>query len=180
MNKIRDLQSQRFGRLMVICNIKRRSNAGTIIWLCRCDCGNLKEIRSGDLVWGNIKSCGCLRIERSKEARRNDKVGLNFKHGDAVSGNEAKVYRSWKGIKARCLNPNEPAYKNYGGRGIKMCESWKNSYLAFKFWAMSHGYKEGLTIDRINNDGNYEPDNCQWLTRSENAKKPRQKRNKHE
>lgn len=163
--KIRDLTNQRFGRLVVICKIKRRSNVGTVIWLCRCDCGNLKEVKSSDLVWGGTKSCGCLR----KEQRINLKP--TFKHGDAKAGKKTRLYRIWIGMKSRCLNPNDHSYKYYGEKGISVCKEWRNSYLVFKIWATANGYKEDLVIDRINYKEGYTPNNCQWITKSDNTRK---------
>lgn len=83
----------------------------------------------------------------------------------------SRLNNIWRGMKRRCSNPNYGQYKNYGGRGIKVCDEWNNEYIAFRDWALSHGYEENLTLDRIDNDGNYEPNNCQWITKSENSKK---------
>jgi len=94
-----------------------------------------------------------------------------YKHGEARSGKETRLYRVWDSMKQRCFNPRDKAYKWYGGRGIIICLEWKNNYSAFKFWAILNGYQEGLTIDRIDNDGNYEPNNCQFITKEENARK---------
>lgn len=91
----------------------------------------------------------------------------NFKHG--MKG--TRIYDTWLGMKARCNNPKSKDYKYYGGKGIAVCKEWRDDFIVFYNWAMSNGYKEGLTLDRINHDGNYEPANCQWITRSENAKK---------
>ena len=102
--------------------------------------------------------------------------GLNLKHGDAIRGKRVALYKVFAGIKQRCLNPNCKAYKYYGGKGITICDEWLKSYQAFKFWALLSGYKEGLTIDRINHKGNYEPANCQWITQSDNARKVNKER----
>ena len=156
---MKDLTGQKFGRLTVIEKTTKRSPHGEIIWKCRCKCGNITEVRGSNLLGGHTKSCGCLY----KETRE--------KHGDAKKGERARLYNIWIMIKDRCYNPNNRAYKWYGGRGIKVCEEWENNYPAFKTWALANGYKEGLTIDRIDNDGDYCPGNCQWITRAENAKK---------
>lgn len=110
----------------------------------------------------------------SKEHRRNlskSRIGhkWNVKHGEAKP--PTRLYKIWLGIKQRCYNSKNPDYCFYGGRGIKVCDEWKNSYIAFRDFALSHGYKDNLTIDRIDNDGNYEPDNCQFLTKSEQTQK---------
>lgn len=162
---MRNLRTQRFGRLVVICLTNKRK-WGNIVWLCRCDCGNLVEILSNSLLRGLTNSCGCLRIEKAKQ--------LNTTHGDKGKVG-IRLYRIWAGMKTRCLNSNRLAYKWYGKRGISVCEEWINNYQAFKFWALLNGYVDNLTIDRINNDGNYEPSNCHWITTSENSKKPKHK-----
>ena len=164
MDKI-NLLNKKFGRLLVIKDLNKTKNESAI-WLCKCDCGKLTEVRSRCLKFGKTKSCGCLL----KEAWR--KIGLShIKHGDKTAKNPARLYIIWISIKDRCFNLKEPAFKYYGGRGITICPEWKNNYLAFKKWALSSGYKNNLTIDRVDNNGNYEPTNCQWLTKRENAKK---------
>lgn len=164
MAKFKDLANQRFGRLIVLYSTGERAKNEQIVWLCRCDCGNLIKTRNFNLVYGHTQSCGCLQRERTSKA--------NFKHGDTKS----RPYAIWRRIRDRCSNPNDFNYKWYGGRGISVCEEWANSYIVFKTWAMANGYKDNLTIDRINNMGNYEPSNCQWITQSENSsKKPKHK-----
>ena len=162
-----DLTGKKFGRLMALEPTEKRKH-GCIIWICLCDCGNLIEVRSDELKFKHKKSCGCLRGER---ARKRGKESINYKHGDSIVKTRKKLYRIWQAIKTRCLNPNHITYYYYGNRNIKICNEWKNDYLAFKTWALSHGYIEGLTIDRINNNGNYEPNNCRWITKSENTRK---------
>lgn len=154
---IKNIKNQRFGRLIVIVATKKRTPSGGIIWLCRCDCGNLAEVRSTNLLSGNTMSCGCLQKE----------MHIGYRHGD----DRTRLYQIWGNVKTRCYNSNEQHYHRYGGRGITVCDEWKNDYVVFKKWALSNGYENNLTIDRINNDGNYEPNNCQWITRSENTKK---------
>ncbi|MCK4384678.1 MAG: hypothetical protein KAW52_00300 [candidate division Zixibacteria bacterium] len=152
-----DLRKKRFGRLIVLRDSKKRCK-GYVIWICVCDCGNIHEVISNNLISGRTKSCGCFK--------REEIIKRLWKHGE----NKTRLYGIWQAMKNRCFRKNNQNYKNYGGRGIKVCSSWHN-YMPFRNWAFSHGYQEELVIDRINDDGNYEPSNCQWLTKSENSKK---------
>lgn len=163
---MKKLTNQRFNRLIAICPTDKRSGAH-IIWLCRCDCGNLKEISGNSLLTGLTKSCGCLNREKV--------ITRQTTHGDASNERRLPLYDVWQAMCQRYSNPNNPCYKNYGGRGIIICNEWKN-YQSFKDWALQNGYQQGLTIDRIDNNGNYEPSNCQWITGSENSKKPKHKK----
>lgn len=144
----KDLTGKKFGNLLVI----EYKNNGK--WLCKCDCGNEKIIRGNNLKRGLTKSCGCY----NKETTSN-----RFKtHGLT----KTRLYRIWHHIKERCYNSNNNAYKNYGGRGIKMCNEWLSNFVNFYNWAISNGYNDDLTIDRINNNSNYEPKNCHWVNRT--------------
>lgn len=160
MTKINDLTEKRFGKLKVIKYYKSNKN-GRALWLCQCDCGNIKVVLGNSLLNKSTLSCGCYNKERSKE--------LHSKHNMSNS----KLYKVWQGMKTRCYNKKFMYYKNYGGRGIKMCNEWLNNFETFYIWAIKNGYKEGLTIDRINNDGNYEPINCRWTTRAEQNRNTR-------
>lgn len=155
----KDLIGQIFGKLTVLSQI-RKENSMHFYWNCRCECGNNIVVRSSHLRSGNTKSCGCIKKEYLKANK------LGEKHGAYLS----KLYAVWEAMRQRCKNPTAQAYKNYGGRGISVCNEW-NDFQKFEAWALSHGYKEGLSIDRIDNDGDYCPENCQWLTRAENASK---------
>jgi len=154
-----NLTGKRFGKLIAL------DYVGNYKWMCICDCGNRKKIRSDNLIMERIRSCGCLH----KECAR----ALQYKHGDY----KTKLYGIWAGMKSRCTHVKHKGFKYYGGRGIRVCDEWRGNYSTFKSWAILNGYQNGLTIDRIDNDGNYEPSNCQWLTRLENTIKGNLKRN---
>lgn len=157
MSRFIDLTNQKFGRLTVI---KRVDQKTPIRWLCQCECGNFKEVYATHLRSGNTRSCGCLAREIAVKMGHQRDIGKrSFKHGDFGT----KLYGIWAGMKRRCYNRNTKYYADYGGRGIKVCEEWKE-YINFKQWAVSAGYKEGLTIERINVDFDYSPDNCKWIS----------------
>ena len=153
-----DLTGQQFGRLTVISILERARHRKTIKWLCMCKCGKETAVHTEKLKNGHTQSCGCLHSDIT--AKRNYRHGLAHKH---------KLYSVWNGMKGRCSNHNDQRHHRYGGRGISVCEEWFNSFQAFFNWAMDNGHAEGLQIDRINNDGNYEPSNCRWATVKEQA-----------
>ena len=152
--KARDLTNMQFGRLTAI------EYAGGSKWLCKCSCGNEKLIKAILLVKGKTRSCGCLHKEIAKNTAK--KMGESRKkHGMS----NTRLYRIWQGIKER-TNPNckdSGAYKYYISKGIKVCEEWLN-FENFFLWAITHGYNDSLTIDRIDGDKDYEPSNCRWVT----------------
>lgn len=152
---IKDLSGQKFGKLNVLkfnnINCKNRH----AVWLCRCDCGSEILVESSRLTSGNTKSCGCLKAELNKSRA--------LKHGHY---NE-RLYKIWFDMKRRCYNNNRKAYKYYGAKGITVCKEWLNSYNNFHNWALSHGYNNNLTLERIDFNGNYCPENCKWIPQSE-------------
>jgi len=156
---IRDLTGQRFGRLKVL-KLEKKDKHYNLFWLCECDCGNKKVIRGSGLKANLTKSCGCLSVELSTK-RLNEATKT---HGFA---NKERLYEIWKNMKRRCYDKTNKRYENYGGKGVSVCEEWKNDYLVFRKWAFSKGYNENLTIDRIDVNGDYEPSNCKWSTLAE-------------
>ena len=149
-----DATGKRYGRLVVVARAgsNKKKNA---TWLCRCDCGNTVTVVGNKLRNGHTQSCGCLYVESRSSS--------HLKHGL----NDHPLYVIWKDIRQRCNNENQLAYKDYGGRGIDVCKEW-NDFQSFYDWANSNGYAPGLEIDRIDNNGNYCPQNCRWTTHKEN------------
>jgi hypothetical protein len=146
---------QRYGRLVV--DHLSYSDKWEHYWSCRCDCGNTKIIRGRHLRSDKTKSCGCLHHEYLVER--------NTIHGDTKS----RLNSIWRGMKSRCYNPKHESFKRYGGRGITVCDEWRGSFEAFRDWALVNGYTDHLTIERRENNGNYEPNNCEWATSKQQA-----------
>ena len=156
-----DLTGKKFGKLLVIKRVEN-DKYSNLNWECLCDCGNRKIIRGAHLRDGLTKSCGCYNYEQSTAFGK--KWGGNNKtHGMK----RTRLYYLWSNMKARCYNPKADSFKYYGGKGIKVCEEWKKNFVEFYKWSIENGYRDDLTIDRINNNKNYSPDNCKWATMKE-------------
>lgn len=162
--KLRDLTGQRFGRLTVV---ERGENTKTrlVQWLCVCDCGSRKAIRSHNLCGGSTRSCGCLETE-------NQKYG-SIVHGQAGK-NKTPEYRAWGAARNRCFNPTNPKYADYGGRGISVCTRWGGDQ-GFQNFLLDMGQRPaGTSLDRFpNNNGNYEPCNCRWASPTDQRRNQR-------
>lgn len=159
MGRFVDLTGNRYGRLTVISRAeskKRKTGGSRTMWNCQCDCGNIVVVDGDHLKSGHSKSCGCI----------------TKKHG--MFG--TRIYKIWDSMYQRCYNSNHAAYKDYGGRGITVCDEWLHNFQAFYEWSMSNGYADNLTIDRINVNGNYEPSNCRWATDIEQHNNTRKNR----
>lgn len=157
--KLVDITDQKFGRLTVIGRAETKNKH--TMWRCVCDCGNEIIAEAYNLKCGHTGSCGCVQIERTAEANRT--------HGMR----KTRLYRIWTDMKNRCYQQSYHGFKHYGGRGITVCKEWKNSFEAFRDWALSNGYADNLTIDRIDVNGNYRPDNCKWATMADQNKNKR-------
>ena len=156
MGRFIDMTGQEYGELKII---SRAENLGGMTaWLCECSCGKRKIIRGSDIRYGRARSCGHLISESTKERLTT--------HG----GKHTRLYNIWCGMKRRCNNANDERYPVYGGRGINVCDEWSEDFSAFREWALHNGYNDTLTIDRIDANRGYEPDNCRWTSQLEQVR----------
>jgi hypothetical protein len=160
MSRLIDFTGKRFGKLVAIKQVGK-NKSGYQLWLCKCDCGGESVVNYHNLKNNHTQSCGCLRRERTIEA--------NTIHGLR----KTRLYRIWHHMRERCYYPKEKRYAQYGGRGIIVCDEWKNDFQAFYAWAIANGYKEDLSIDRIDVNGNYEPSNCRWVSQKKQCNNTR-------
>ncbi len=161
---MKDLTGQKFGMLTVVQRVEDhvyKNGRHDIVYECKCDCGNNKDVLAVHLRSGHTQSCGCYRAKNTSEMR--------YKHG----GRDTRLYCIWKNMKARCLNAMHDDYSLYGGRGITICDEWICDYKSFADWANGCGYTDALTLDRMDVNGNYCPENCRWVTQKEQCNNTR-------
>lgn len=143
-------EGKEYGKLTVGKRIGTKSQSP--LWECSCECGNITTATTRDLTTGHKQSCGCIGSSN---------------HFYIHNGRRTRLYGIWKGMRQRCYNPNNHAYHRYGGRGITVCDEWNNDFVTFRDWALANGYSDNLSIDRKDNNGNYDPSNCRWATQKE-------------
>lgn len=162
-NHVKDIRGEKFGKLTV--REFHHSDGNKTYWVCDCDCGNTTVKNLHQVKYGRPSNCGCVPANHNRPKRNNVKT-------HHMTG--TKLYSIWERIRSRCFckNPSSRDYRDYAGRGITVCSEWE-SFENFHKWALDNGYKEGLSIDRIDNDGNYEPSNCRWVTMKDQVRNRR-------
>ena len=168
MGKLIDLTGQRFGHWTVLSRDTEYKGKASH-WMCQCDCGTVQSIDGYSLR--HASSTQCYKCSR-KALKRHKEHNSNY----TGSRKHLSLYHVWRGMKSRCYNPHDKSFKNYGERGISVCQQWKDDFTAFMEWSLKNGYQKGLQIDRIDNNGNYEPQNCRWVTQKENSNNTRKNR----
>lgn len=155
MKKPCELDGKRFGKLTAVKRVSDKiypSGRHDIVYQCLCDCGQYTDVLAVHLNSGHTRSCGCLRAETTSKNMTT--------HGQSST----RLFTIWKNMKSRCTNPNNPCFNQYGGRGITVCDAWIEDFAVFYDWSIKHGYNDDLSIDRVNVNGDYDPDNCRWVS----------------
>lgn len=167
MSKQIDITGQRYGRLVPLYRVEN-DKYGRSAWMCQCDCGTRKVISANDMRSGKSRSCGCLE--------RENRLSIKNRSKRTHQMHNTRIYHIWQGAKNRVFNKRDEHWPDYGGRGITMCKEWASSFECFRDWAFANGYSDDLTIDRIDVNGDYCPDNCRWATKADQQRNKRNNR----